>query len=78
MFCITDQCIQIWQAFFVIFYFVPVGAGGGIGRQLALEFAAHGAKLVLWDINKGAKNNLFVKILKKTFTAFNFNFNKHN
>lgn len=36
------------------FLHVPVGAGGGIGRQLALEFAAHGAKLVLWDINKGA------------------------
>lgn len=28
------------------------GAGGGIGRQLSLEFAAHGAKLVLWDINR--------------------------
>lgn len=32
-----------------------LGAGGGIGSQLALEFAAHGAKLVLWDINKGNK-----------------------
>ena len=30
-----------------------LGAGGGIGRQLSLEFAVHGAKLVLWDINKG-------------------------
>ncbi|CAH3020905.1 unnamed protein product [Porites evermanni] len=28
------------------------GAGGGIGRKLSLEFAAHGARLVLWDINK--------------------------
>jgi len=27
------------------------GAGGGLGRHLALEFAAHGAKLVLVDIN---------------------------
>jgi len=48
------------------FLHVPVGAGGGIGRQLALEFAAHGARLVLWDINKGAKNTLFVKIIRSS------------
>ena len=34
-------------------YYKFLGAGGGIGRQLSLEFAVHGAKLVLWDINKG-------------------------
>lgn len=27
------------------------GAAGGIGRQLALEFSAAGAALVLWDVN---------------------------
>ena len=37
------------------------GAGGGIGRLLALEFAAHGAKVVLWDINKGNEKELVVK-----------------
>ena len=35
-----------------------IGAGSGIGRKLSLEFAAHGAKLVLWDINKGAFDKL--------------------
>ena len=35
-----------------------IGAGGGIGRKLSLEFAAHGAKLVLWDINKGTFDKL--------------------
>jgi len=40
-----------------------LGAGGGIGRQLALEFAAHGAKLVLWDINKGnGQRSLYTRL----------------
>jgi len=28
------------------------GAGHGIGREIALELARKGVKLVLWDINK--------------------------
>lgn len=28
------------------------GAGHGIGRNTAYEFAKHQSKLVLWDINK--------------------------
>ncbi|XP_020617493.1 estradiol 17-beta-dehydrogenase 11-like [Orbicella faveolata] len=38
------------------------GAGGGIGRQLALEFAAHGAKLVLWDINKDSNEETAAQV----------------
>lgn len=31
---------------------VITGAGGGLGRLFAKEFARRGATLVLWDINK--------------------------
>ena len=33
------------------------GAGHGIGREIALELARKGAKLVLWDINKVNKSH---------------------
>ncbi|KAL9962261.1 hypothetical protein ACROYT_G031346 [Oculina patagonica] len=48
------------------------GAGGGIGRLLALEFAAHGAKLVLWDINKDSNEETAaqVRALGKVAHAF--------
>lgn len=38
------------------------GAGGGIGRQLALEFATHGAKLVSWDINKDSNEETAAQV----------------
>lgn len=38
------------------------GAGGGIGRQLSLEFATHGAKLVLWDINKDSNEETATQV----------------
>ncbi|XP_015777204.1 PREDICTED: 17-beta-hydroxysteroid dehydrogenase 13-like [Acropora digitifera] len=38
------------------------GAGGGIGRELSLEFAAHGAILVLWDINKDSNEETANKV----------------
>lgn len=38
------------------------GAGGGIGRLLSLQFAAHGAKLVLWDINKDSNEETAAQV----------------
>jgi len=34
------------------------GAAGGLGRQLAREFAAAGARLLLWDVRMGALEEL--------------------
>lgn len=31
------------------------GGGGGVGRQLALNFARLRARVVIWDINKDGK-----------------------
>lgn len=48
------------------------GAGGGIGRQLALEFAAHGAKLVLWDINKDSNEETAAQVRASGNVAHTF------
>lgn len=63
----------------IILYFVPrrfklkdvtgeivliTGAGSGIGRLMALKFAARGAILVLWDMN-GDANEETAKIIKE-------------
>ena len=34
------------------FYFL-VGGGGGLGKELAISFAKCGARIVLWDMDKG-------------------------
>ncbi|XP_066537939.1 epidermal retinol dehydrogenase 2 [Hoplias malabaricus] len=41
------------------------GAGGGLGRLLALEFARLGAKVVLWDINE-EDNRETARVIKET------------
>lgn len=51
----------IWRAYFFVAYrprsvqgkvVLITGGGSGIGRLMALRFAALGAKVVLWDMNK--------------------------
>ena len=32
-----------------------IGGGGGLGKQLAIQFAENGARVVLWDIDLGKK-----------------------
>nr|XP_022346208.1 epidermal retinol dehydrogenase 2-like [Crassostrea virginica] len=44
------------------------GAGSGIGRQLAREFARLGSVVVLWDINK-TSNTETAKLLQEEFQA---------
>ncbi|XP_043101251.1 epidermal retinol dehydrogenase 2 [Puntigrus tetrazona] len=44
------------------------GAGGGIGRLMALEFARLGALLVLWDINEEG-NKETARLIKETHGA---------
>ena len=55
----TVSLVHIKLVYKIFFVNYLLGAGGGIGRQLALKFAAHGAKLVLWDINKGNEQRRF-------------------
>jgi len=43
---------------------IVTGAGGGLGRQYALAFAAEGAKVVVNDINKAAADET-VNLIKK-------------
>ena len=48
----------------ILWTYVALGAGGGLGRQLALEFSKHAVTLVLWDINKGTQqdvDNLWIR-----------------
>lgn len=40
------------------------GAGGGLGRLFAQEFAKHGAELVLWDID-GGSNEQTAKLVRE-------------
>lgn len=35
-----------------VFFLQVTGAGHGIGKELALQFASKGATVVCWDINK--------------------------
>lgn len=48
------------------------GAGSGIGRLMALEFAKMGAKLVLWDINEKANDAVKEEIKSMGGVAHSF------
>ena len=40
------------------------GAGHGIGREIALQYASQGAKLVLWDVNERGNEETAKMIIK--------------
>ncbi|GBP40018.1 hypothetical protein EVAR_19145_1 [Eumeta japonica] len=42
------------------------GGGGGVGRQLAIKLARLGAKVVVWDINKGGSEKILVTISRQS------------
>lgn len=44
---------------------IVTGAGGGIGLETAIQFAAEGAKVVLADLNEGVINNAAEEIRAK-------------
>lgn len=56
------------------------GAGQGIGRELAIQFSAVGARLVLWDIKKvrliktrdPIKTHSYTFVIKQINRAFYF------
>lgn len=48
------------------------GAGGGIGRPMALKFAQHGARLALWDINQAACDATAALVKESGGTAFSY------
>ena len=46
------ELAQIYDSYIPGKLTLVTGAGHGIGRELALQLSALGARLVLWDINK--------------------------
>ena len=48
---------------------VITGAGSGIGKETALLFLEHGAKVVLADINQESLEETFEIIKQKTFNS---------
>lgn len=48
------------------------GAGSGIGRLMALEFAKQGARLVLWDINEKSNDAVREEIEAMGREAFSY------
>lgn len=48
------------------------GAGGGVGKHIALNFARLKAKVVIWDVNRDGKQKLYlVKNYKINFLSLN-------
>jgi len=45
------------------------GAASGLGRRMAIKFAALGAKLVLWDVNEAGLSEVAKKITESGGTA---------
>jgi NAD(P)-dependent dehydrogenase (short-subunit alcohol dehydrogenase family) len=39
------------------------GAGGGVGKYIALNFARLKAKVVIWDVNREGKSGFFILLL---------------
>src|SRR5207249_5760354 len=44
---------------------IVTGGGMGIGRAIALSYAAEGAKVVVADINENAGNDVVTELIKK-------------
>ncbi|XP_065063194.1 epidermal retinol dehydrogenase 2-like [Rhopilema esculentum] len=46
------------------------GGGGGLGKQLAIQFAKHGARIVLWDVDTDAADRTVAIIREMNADAF--------
>lgn len=48
------------------------GAGSGVGKELAIQYANLGAKVICWDINEENNKDTVSLIKSKGQTAFGF------
>lgn len=62
---VTLRLYSIFVPFFIFLFTKITGAGNGVGRELAIQFAELGATVICWDSDARRNNSVIDEIRSK-------------